>query len=131
VSHRAAVALTGHSTIFFNPYAAMPSLHSVVRAGIGAIVASEPDLELVGAAGSEQELWPLLPRAVFFGHWILGLRTWASWLAGANHMRWRCVRPLEHRRRYHVGHHRRPARLCAGACGQNRSDHVRYAAAAP
>ena len=34
--------------------------HSVMRAGIGAIVASEPDLELVGAAGSEQELWPLL-----------------------------------------------------------------------
>jgi membrane protein DedA with SNARE-associated domain len=29
------------------------------------------------------------PRAVFIGRWILGLRTWASWLAGANHMRWR------------------------------------------
>jgi DNA-binding NarL/FixJ family response regulator len=34
--------------------------HSVMRAGIGAIVASEPDLELAGAAGSEHELWPLL-----------------------------------------------------------------------
>ena len=34
--------------------------HSVVRAGIGAILAAEPDLELVGAAGSEGELWPLL-----------------------------------------------------------------------
>src|SRR4051812_4674469 len=31
-----------------------------MRAGIGAIVASEPDLELAGAAGSEHELWPLL-----------------------------------------------------------------------
>lgn len=28
------------------------------------------------------------PKAVFFGRWILGLRTWASWLAGASHMRW-------------------------------------------
>ena len=26
---------------------------------------------------------------MFFGRFILGLRTWASWLAGANHMRWR------------------------------------------
>jgi membrane protein DedA with SNARE-associated domain len=26
---------------------------------------------------------------VFFGRFILGLRTWASWLAGATHMRWR------------------------------------------
>jgi membrane protein DedA with SNARE-associated domain len=29
------------------------------------------------------------PKAVFFGRFILGLRTWASWLAGANHRRWR------------------------------------------
>ena len=29
------------------------------------------------------------PKAVFFGRFILGLRTWASWLAGATHMRFR------------------------------------------
>ncbi len=29
------------------------------------------------------------PKAVFFGRLILGLRTWASWLAGATKMRWR------------------------------------------
>lgn len=29
------------------------------------------------------------PKAVFLGRWILGLRTWASWLAGAGRMRWR------------------------------------------
>ncbi len=29
------------------------------------------------------------PKAVFFGRWLLGLRVWASWLAGANRMRWR------------------------------------------
>jgi membrane-associated protein len=29
------------------------------------------------------------PMAVFVGRWILGLRTWASWLAGANKMPWR------------------------------------------
>jgi undecaprenyl-diphosphatase len=28
-------------------------------------------------------------KAVFFGRWIAGLRTWASWLAGASNMRWR------------------------------------------
>jgi membrane protein DedA with SNARE-associated domain len=29
------------------------------------------------------------PKAVFFGRWVLGLRTWASWLAGASRMPWR------------------------------------------
>jgi membrane protein DedA with SNARE-associated domain len=29
------------------------------------------------------------PKAVYFGRWILGLRVWASWLAGANRMPWR------------------------------------------
>src|SRR5271170_5807162 len=29
------------------------------------------------------------PKAVFFGRFILGLRVWASWLAGVTHMRWR------------------------------------------
>jgi membrane protein DedA with SNARE-associated domain len=29
------------------------------------------------------------PKAVFFGRFLLGLRVWASWLAGANQMRWR------------------------------------------
>ena len=29
------------------------------------------------------------PLAVFVGRWILGLRTWASWLAGASRMPWR------------------------------------------
>jgi undecaprenyl-diphosphatase len=28
-------------------------------------------------------------RAVFIGRWIVGLRTWASWLAGASRMPWR------------------------------------------
>jgi membrane protein DedA with SNARE-associated domain len=29
------------------------------------------------------------PKAVFLGRFILGLRVWASWLAGATHMHWR------------------------------------------
>jgi membrane protein DedA with SNARE-associated domain len=29
------------------------------------------------------------PKAVFFGRFFLGLRVWASWLAGATHMPWR------------------------------------------
>jgi membrane-associated protein len=28
-------------------------------------------------------------KAVFFGRWILGLRVWASWMAGISGMRWR------------------------------------------
>jgi membrane protein DedA with SNARE-associated domain len=28
------------------------------------------------------------PKAVFFGRWLLGLRVWASWLAGATRMHW-------------------------------------------
>jgi membrane-associated phospholipid phosphatase len=35
VSHDAAVALTGHSTIFYNPYAAVPSLHVGFAFAIG------------------------------------------------------------------------------------------------
>jgi DNA-binding NarL/FixJ family response regulator len=31
-----------------------------VRAGLGAIIASEPDLQLVGSAARDAELWPLL-----------------------------------------------------------------------
>jgi membrane protein DedA with SNARE-associated domain len=29
------------------------------------------------------------PKAVFFGRFVLGLRVWASWMAGATRMRWR------------------------------------------
>ncbi|HTU77654.1 MAG TPA: DedA family protein [Solirubrobacteraceae bacterium] len=29
------------------------------------------------------------PKAVFFGRFVLGLRVWASWLAGATRMRWK------------------------------------------
>ena len=28
------------------------------------------------------------PKAVLFGRWILGLRTWTAWLAGASGMNW-------------------------------------------
>ncbi len=29
------------------------------------------------------------PKAVYFGRFVLGLRVWASWLAGATRMHWR------------------------------------------
>jgi hypothetical protein len=35
VSHQAGVALTGHSTLFYNPYAAVPSLHVGLAFAIG------------------------------------------------------------------------------------------------
>lgn len=40
VSHQAAVALTGHSTIFYNPFAAVPSLHVGFAFAIGIAVAA-------------------------------------------------------------------------------------------
>jgi membrane-associated phospholipid phosphatase len=40
VSHQAGVALTGHSTIFYNPYAAVPSLHVGLAFAIGLAIAT-------------------------------------------------------------------------------------------
>jgi PAP2 superfamily len=40
VSHQAVVALTGHSTLFYNPYAAVPSLHVGLAFAIGIAVAA-------------------------------------------------------------------------------------------
>jgi hypothetical protein len=40
VSHEAAVALTGHSTLFYNPYAAVPSLHVGLAFAIGIAAAA-------------------------------------------------------------------------------------------
>jgi membrane-associated phospholipid phosphatase len=40
VSHHAAVALTGHSTLFYNPFAAVPSLHVGFAFAIGVAAAS-------------------------------------------------------------------------------------------
>jgi membrane-associated phospholipid phosphatase len=39
VSHQAAVALTGHSTLFYNPYAAVPSLHVGLAFAVGVAAA--------------------------------------------------------------------------------------------
>jgi DNA-binding NarL/FixJ family response regulator len=36
--------------------------HAAVRAGLQAILATEPDLQVVGFAADEHELWPLLQR---------------------------------------------------------------------
>ncbi len=46
-------------------------------AAAAAIVIGEPFFERHG------------PKAVFFGRFLLGLRVWASWLAGATRMPWR------------------------------------------
>jgi hypothetical protein len=40
VGHQAGVALTGHSTIFYNPYAAVPSLHVGIAFAIGTAIAA-------------------------------------------------------------------------------------------
>ena len=40
VSHQAGVALTGHSTLFYNPYAAVPSLHVGLAFAIGIAAAA-------------------------------------------------------------------------------------------
>ena len=35
-----------------------------------------------------EPFWRHGPKAVFFGRFVLGLRVWASWLAGATKMHW-------------------------------------------
>jgi membrane-associated phospholipid phosphatase len=40
MSHQAGVALTGHSTMLYNPYAAVPSLHVGLAFAIGIAVAA-------------------------------------------------------------------------------------------
>ena len=40
VSHGAGIALTGHSTLFYNPYAAVPSLHVGLAFAIGIAAAA-------------------------------------------------------------------------------------------
>jgi membrane protein DedA with SNARE-associated domain len=47
------------------------------RQRLGVLATGEPFFERHG------------PKAVFFGRFVLGLRVWASWLAGATRMRWR------------------------------------------
>ena len=37
--------------------------HPAIRAGLEAILATEPDLRLVGSAAGEHELWPLVRDA--------------------------------------------------------------------
>jgi DNA-binding NarL/FixJ family response regulator len=37
--------------------------HPAIRAGLQAILATEPDLRLVGSAAGEHELWPLVRDA--------------------------------------------------------------------
>ena len=48
VSHQAAVALTGHSTMFYNPYAAVPSLHVGLAFAVGVAVAASSRRRWVG-----------------------------------------------------------------------------------
>jgi membrane-associated protein len=47
------------------------------RQRLGALRTGEPFFERHG------------PKAVYFGRFVLGLRVWASWLAGATRMHWR------------------------------------------
>jgi hypothetical protein len=62
VSHQAAVALTGHSTVFYNPYAAVPSLHVGFAFAIGIAAAAALRTPLARALAL---LWgPLVTLAV-------------------------------------------------------------------
>jgi hypothetical protein len=87
VSGQAAVALTGPSTMFYNPFAAVPSLHVGFAFAIGIAVAAAVRSRLVKALAL---LWgPLVTLAVvatgnhYFFDALMGLAvTGASFLAG-------------------------------------------------
>jgi len=71
VSHQAAVALTGHSTLFYNPYAAMPSLHVGFAFAISVALAAAAKHSLTKALTL---LWgPLVTLAVIAtgNHYVL------------------------------------------------------------
>lgn len=62
VSHQAAVALTGHSTVFYNPFAAVPSLHVGFAFAVGIALAAATSSRWVRTAAL---LWgPLVTLAV-------------------------------------------------------------------
>jgi hypothetical protein len=62
VSHHAAVALTGHSTVFYNRFAAVPSLHVGFAFAVGIAVASATSKRWLKVAG---HLWgPTIALAV-------------------------------------------------------------------
>ena len=65
-------------------------------------------------------------KAVFFGRFILGLRVWASWLAGATRMPWHTFVALERARRHLLGDHDRVARLLPRARRRQRRADVRH-----
>ena len=62
------------------------------------------------------------PRPCFLGRFVLGLRVWASWLAGATHMRWRSF-AFWNAAGDLLGDRHWPARLhdrpCGGKCGSD------------
>jgi PAP2 superfamily len=75
VSHQAGVALTGHSTIFYNPYAAVPSLHVGLAFAIGLAVAAA--LRSRGAKALALSWGPLVTLAVIAtgNHYVFDVAT--------------------------------------------------------
>ena len=71
VSHQAGISLTGHSTLFYNPYAALPSLHVALAFAISVALASAARRRLTKVVVS---LWgPLVTLAVIAtgNHFVL------------------------------------------------------------
>ena len=66
------------------------------------------------------------PKAVFLGRFVLGLRVWASWLAGATHMRWRSFVFWNALGGHLLGHRDRVARLFPRPCRGQRDRGVRH-----
>jgi membrane-associated phospholipid phosphatase len=107
VSRQAAVALTGHSTIFYNPYAAMPSLHVGLAFAVG--IAAHAALRAPWARGLALLWGPLVTVAVIAtgNHYVVdvvagllvtGLAHAAAGLTGRRPPWWRRV-PRTLRRR--------------------------------
>jgi membrane protein DedA with SNARE-associated domain len=97
----AAAVLASHGTLQIELVIPIAALAAIVGDNIGYLIGRKGGrwlLERPGAFQSQRQQVLVTgepfferhgPKAVFFGRFVLGLRVWASWLAGATHMRWR------------------------------------------
>jgi membrane-associated protein len=96
----AAAVLASRGKLQIEPVIALAAAGAIVGDNIGYLVARKAGRWLLERPGrfarQRREVLEIGepfferhgPKAVFFGRFILGLRTWASWLAGATRMPW-------------------------------------------
>ena len=119
----AAAVLASKGTLQIELVIAIAAAAAIVGDNIGYLIGRKGGRWLLERPGrfSDQRLRVLAtgepfferhgPKAVFFGRFVLGLRVWASWLAGATYMPWHKFVSRNRPRRHLLGHPGRHDRL--------------------